>query len=773
MQFIGKSVPKKDGITKVTGEIKYVDDIKMPNMLYGAVKRSPYAHANILMIDISKALALKGVKAIITGQDVTEKVGFHLADKTFLAVDKVRYVGEGVAAVAATSKIIAKEALKLIEVKYEELEPVTNAKDAMKQEGPLVHPELRQYKKAPIVHATNESNICDHFKVRKGNMQEIFETAEYVFENEFYVPHIQHATLENHCAIAKVDRDKGLSVWSATQSPFVVRKILSDVYKIPLNKLRVIAPTVGGGFGAKTGNTIEGIVTALALKTKGKPVKLSYGRKENFCNSFVRPALFSKFKTAVNKHGKILGMAVEFIWDGGANAEFVTKIAKSAGYSCVGPYDIENINCDSYTVYTNNLVGGPYRSFGMSEIHFGIEQNIDAIADALGIDPLQMRMLNAHKEGRNTATNAKVQPSCGYIECLQKVADKINFNKGKEQGDKPWKIRAKGIAGGSKAPAMPPNVASSAIIRLNEDGSLYLSISSQDLGQGSNTVMAQIVAEILSVPIDKISVNTGDTANTPYEWQTVASRTTYCTGNAVIKACEDVKNQLFTLAGLKSGETTDNFILKNEQVVCQTDNSKRIEIADLALGLTISGGSGIHGPIIGRGVFIPEGVKGLDYETGQGDKPVAFWTYGANAVEIEIDIETGRIEILNMVSCWDVGKVMNPMLIETQCQGAMLQGLGACILEEIKFNRGRFSNASFSNYKIPTVFEAPRMDINFIENEQEDGPFGARAIGEPAMVAVAPAIANAVYNAIGIRIFELPLSSQNIYKQLKSECKSC
>lgn len=762
MDYIGKSILKSDGIKKSTGDLRYVDDIKIPNMLYAAVKRSSYPHAKIINIDISKAKELKGVKVVITGEDVPNKVGAHLGDKTFLAVDIVRYVGEGVAAVAAEAEEIAKKAISLIKVEYEKLQPVTNAKEGIKEDSPLVHPNLHNYRKAKVLNSIEGTNICEHFKLRKGNAKEIFEKADYVFENEYHVPHIQHSALENHCAIAKVERDGDTTVWSCTQSPYIVRSILADVYNIPLNKLRIISPAVGGGFGSKTGNTLEGIVLPLAKKAKGRPVKLTYSREESFSNSFLRPALFSKYKTAVNKDGKIIGMEVEYIWDGGAYAEFITKITKSAGYTAVGPYDIENIWCDSYCVYTNNLVGGPYRSFGMSEIHFGIEQNMDDISNKLGIDSLEFRKINAQKPGGKMPTGGPVYNNCSYIDCLDKVAKSIEIDRTSEKPNEKWKVRGKGIAGGAKAPSMPPNASSSAIIKLNEDGTAYLSISSQDIGQGSNTVMAQIAAEILSIPVEKISVNTGDTATTPYEWQTVASRTTYSTGNAVSKACEDAKSQILELASIKFNEPEESLVLENEQVICKNDNSKNIKISDIAIGLVVKGGSGIHGPIIGRGSFIPEGIKGLDKETGQGDKPAAFWTYGANGVEVEIDIETGQIEIIKIASCWDVGKVMNPKLIEGQCEGAMMQGIGSTILEEVIFDNGKFVNSSFTNYKIPNASDMPKMVCEFLENPQHDGPFGARAIGEPAMIATAPAIANAVYNAIGIRICDLPITPEKI-----------
>lgn len=766
MDYIGKSIINIDGIKKATGDLKYVDDLKMPNMLYAAIKRSPYAHAKILNVDLSKALKLEGVKVIITGKDVPKKVGSHLADKTFLASNKVRHVGEGVVAVAAESEEIARKAVSLINIDYEPLEHVTNAKLAMKEDSPLVHPKFHTYKKAPVLNSIENTNVCEHFKLRKGDIKEALKKADYIFEREFYVPHIQHSAMENHCAIAKCQRDGNITLWSCTQSPYVVRKILSDVYEVPLNKLRIISPTVGGGFGSKTGNTLEGIVLALSLKSKGRPVKLTYSREESFSSSFLRPALFSKFKTGVNKDGKIVGMEVEFVWDGGAYAEFVTKIAKSAGYTATGPYDVENIWCDSYCVYTNNLVGGPYRSFGMSEIHFGIEQNMDYIAEKIGINPLEFRIINAQKINGRTATNALISDNCGYIECLEKVANLIEIDKPSKKPKEPWKIRAKGIAGGAKAPSMPPNASSSAIIKLNEDGSAYLSISSQDIGQGSNTAMVQIASEVLSIPTEKISVNTGDTASTPYEWQTVASRTTYTTGNAVMMACEDAKKQLLDLASIKLNEDGDKLILKNNHVVCKDDSDKKIPISSIALGLTLEGGTGIHGPIIGRGSFVPKDIKNLDKETGQGERPVAFWTYGANGVEIEIDIETGHIDVLKTASCWDVGKVINPTLIEGQCEGAMLQGIGSTLLEEVIFEDGRFANSSFTNYKIPTASDMPKMVCDFVENPQSDGPFGARAIGEPSMIAAAPAIANAVYNALGIRIYELPLSCEKILNSI-------
>lgn len=768
MKYVGQRVSRVDGIKKVTGDLKYTDDLKMPGMLHAAVKRSPYAHANIIKLDTSKAESLPGVKAVITGKDVPKRAGLYLTDKHFLAVDKVRFFGEGVAAVAAETWEIAQEAIELIEVEYEELPAVLNAVDGMKPDAPLIHPELENYRIAPVFRIIPGTNVSEHFMLRKGDVDKAFEEADFVFENEFYVPHIQHSPIENHVAIAKYDRDGSLTVWASCQSPYAVRAALSDSFDIPYHKLRVISPSVGGGFGAKAGTTLEGVIIPLAMRT-GRPVKLSYSREEEFTSSYVRQAMTSRFKTGVMKDGRIVAIKNEFIWDGGAFNEYGVNIAKSAGYSAVGPYDVPNIWCDSYCVYTNHPVGGPYRGFGMAEIHFGIEQNLDAIAHKLGIDPVKIRTINAQKPGGFTATGAKVDAACSYVECVEKVAEDIGFFEEIEQPKNPKIIRARGIAGGMKAPSMPTNATSSAVVRINEDGTAYLSVSAQDIGQGSDTTLTQIAAEILSIPPEKITINTGDTAHTPYEWQTVASRITYSAGNAVIKACEDAREQLFKLSSIKLGLLERDLKLEDGYVVSVVYPDRKVSVAELALGLAFEDGSGIHGPIIGRGVFTPANVRNFDPETGLGDNPVTFWTYGANGVEIEVDTETGKIKVLKVAACWDVGKVVNPTLIEGQVEGAIVQGMGSALYEEIKLKDGKFLNKSFTDYKIPSAGDMPEMKLTFLENPQWDGPFGARAIAEPAMVPSAPAIANALYNGLGIRLNQMPFTAERVLNAIKEK----
>jgi len=768
MKFVGTSVKRVDGVKKVTGSLKYVDDMKLPRMLYAAVKRSPFPHANILSINTEEALKLKGVKGIVTGDDYTKRGGLYLEDKNFVAVGKVRYMGEAVAAVAAETVDIAEEACRLIQVEYEELPSVTNAVEGMKPDAPLVHPDLGDYKYAPVFFPKPGTNISNHYKLRKGDADKAFEDADIVLENSFYVPHVQHVPIENHVAIAQMDADDYCTVWASCQSPYAVRAALCGAFDIPMNKMRVISPTVGGGFGAKAGTTLEGIVIPLARMTNGRPVKLTYSREDEFVNSFVRQGLHAKITTGVNKDGKVKAVKNEFIWDGGAYTEYGVNITKATGYASTGPYDIENVWTDSYCVYTNHPVGGPYRGFGMSEIHFAIEQNLNIIAEKLGITGKDIRKINCIKPGGVTGTGEVVDVA-GLSECIDKAAAAIDYDKPSVQPDNLNKVRAKGIACGWKAPSMPNNAASSAVIYLNEDGTAHLLLSAQDIGQGSDTAMVQIAAEVLSIEPDKIAVKTGDTDHTPYEWQTVASRITYSAGRAVIEAAEDAKAQLLELAQLKLGIFKRDLELRDGYIVSKFYPDKKVAVGELALGLTMEDGSGIHGPIIGRGAFIPPNIRNADKRTGLGDHPVVFWTYGCQGVEIEVDKQTGKITVLKVSSVFDVGQVINPQLLEGQLEGAILQGLGTALFEELMLKDGKVLNPSFVDYKIPVADDMPEMIIEFVENPEETGPFGARGVAEPAMVPTAPAIANALANALGVRLYTMPLTAERVLTAYKAK----
>jgi len=767
LKYVGKSEKRVDGIKKVTGYVRYTDDLKLSGTLYARIKKSPYPHAKILRIDVSKAKKLPGVKAIISGKDVPIRVGLYLEDKTFLAIDKVRFIGEPVAAVAAESEEIAEEAVSLIEVDYEELPAIFSPLEGIKPDAPIIHEDLGSYKHASIILPQSGTNISNHYKIRKGDVEKGFKEADFVFENEFYVPHIQHSAIENHCAIARTDPEGKITVWAGCQSPYAVRRTLAVAFDMPLNKIRVISLAIGGGFGAKAGTTLEGIVIPLAQQSNYRPVKLSFSREDVFTNTFIRQGMHARIKTGVTKDGRIIAEENKFYWDGGAYTEYGVNIARAGGYASTGPYNIPNVKADSICVYTNHPVGGPYRGFGMSEIHFAIEQNLDIVAYKIGMDPAEFRRRNALKDGSSTVTG-QVLENVGLMQCLDKVIEDIEWDK-KEKRVSKIKYRGKGIACMYKAPSMPNNVGSSAIVKINEDGTVNLLVTAMDLGQGSDTVLTQIAAEVLTVPISRISIMTGDTDCTPYEWQTVASRTTYCCGNSVKRAAEDAKNQMLRLASLKFGISKEGLELKDGQIISKIFPDKKVKIADLAMGLTMPDGSGIHGPIIGRGAFIPPDVKDTDKETGQGDKPVAYWTFGVQAAEVEVDIETGEVKVLKIAAAYDAGKAINPELVYAQIEGGIVQGLGSALFEEMKIEKGKVLNPSFVDYKIPTAGDVPEMKISIIENPEPTGPWGARGIAEPCMVPTAPAIANAVFDAIGCRINSLPITAEKVLKAIKNK----
>lgn len=775
-KYVGVSVPRVDGVKKVTGAAKYVGDMKWPRMLYAKCVKSPYAHAKIVSIDVSAAKALKGVHDVITGDYYTKRGGLYLEDKNFLAVNTVKFYGEPVVAIAAETPEIAEEACDLVKVEYEPLPVINNPMEGMAKDAILIHPELHTYKVVPIFHPQAHTNISHHHIIRKGDADAAFKYAEehpdeyYITEHEYHVPHVQHTPIENHVAVAQYEPDGKCTVWASCQSPYAVRQALSATFDIPLNKMRIISPYVGGGFGAKAGTTIEGIIIPLAMHCKGRPVMMEYTREEEFVNSYLRQGVYTKIKTAVRKSdGKFLAVQNNFYWDGGAYTEYGVNIVKASGFASTGPYEFDNVKTDAYCVYTNNPVGGPYRGFGMCEIHFGIEQNIDEVAKEIGMDPIEIRRVNGLAPGKSTGTG-EIMKSCGFLEALDQVAEAIEYDKPCEKPSAPNKVRGKGIAGGWKSPSQPTNAGSAAIIRMNEDGTFFLMTSGHDIGQGSDTALIQIAAEVLCCDPSKFTIRTGDTDHTPYEWQTVASRITYCAGNATKLAAEDLKEKLLDLAQIKLGYIKRELYLEDGWIINRNHPESRMPMSDLALGLAFEDGSGYGGPAIGVGTFtLPNNIN-YDPATGYSPKPAAFWTTAAAGAEVEIDTETGVIEVKKMVESCDPGHIVNPELYKAQVEGGMMQALGTVLYEELKLKDGKVLNKSFVDYKIPTIDNTPETFIAMgVEHPEETGPYGARGIGEPAMVPGAPAIANAIYNATGCRFTEMPITPEKMLKALQEK----
>ena len=765
---IGASLPRNDVYEKVTGIATYTDDIQFGGkLLYARVKRSPYPHALIKNVDVSKARALPGVKAVIVGTDFPKKIGLYLKDKNILAIDRVRFIGEGVAAVAATSNEIAMKALDLIDVEYEELEAIFDPEYGASDKAPLIHPNLGEYSWPNFIFPKPGTNIANHFKIQKGDIEAAWPKCEHVVDRTFRIPHIQHVPIETHVAIAMADEKGKITLWASSQSPFAQRNLIAEALGMSPTDIRVIAPFVGGGFGCKAGVTMEAIPVALATKCKGWPVKLILTREEEFFTNFVRQGLVINVKVGCDKAGKLLALKNLMYWDGGGSTEYGVNVTRAGGYSSSGPYDIPNVRTDSICVYTNHPIGGAYRGFGMSELHTGLDQAMDELAEKAGLDKPEFLKLNGVKEGESLDTGMKMHAH-GLLQCIDNVAKSLDWN-GSKIPSTPNKLRGKGIAIAWKAPAMPPNAGSSAWVELAEDGHITVGLGGQEIGQGTFTVMAQMAAAALGVPYEHVRIaGPVDTQYSPYEWQTVASRLTWSMGNAIRAAATDARRQILDVVAQAWHETPEDLDIVNGIVVSYKSENET-PLKNIAIyGMPKENDQGwIGGPIIGRGTFMPTYVTGLDPETGQGTRSVVHYTVGCEGLDIEIDKNTGKITVLKAAASFDVGHAINPALVKAQIEGGFVQGLSSAMFEEIKLKKGLMTNPSFVDYRIATAPDVNfPLDTPYVEVPQDDGPWGARGIGEHPMVPTIAALGNAIYDATKIRLVGPPYAAEKIYLAL-------
>lgn len=765
---IGEDKPRVDAREKVSGAAIYADDLQFGSgLLHARIKRSPHPHARIISIDTSKAEEVPGVKTVVTGEDFPGYIGLYLQDRFVFCRDRVRYVGDPVAGVAAVSEEIAEKALDSITVEYELLEPVLDPEFGASPGAPLLHPELDEYKVANFIFPQPGTNISNLFKVRKGDVDSAWEKCAATIEKKYHIPHIQHVPIEPHVAVARVDESGQVTLWGSSQSPFAQRNLIAQSLGISQSDMRVIAPWVGGGFGSKAGVSMEALAVAIASTVKGRPLKLLLTREEEFYTAFVRQGLVAYFKMGCDADGQLLAMENTFYWDAGAYTEYGVNITRASGYSSSGPYEVPNVKTDSYCVYTNHPVGGPMRGFGMPEMHAGLEQCIDDLALQIGLDPVEFREINCLKTGSTLVTGSKMHPM-GLPECIKKVAEAIGWGH-KAPPSAPNKRRGKGIALMWKAPAMPPNAGSSAWVELAEDGRLTVGVGGQDLGQGAFTVASQMASAALGVPFDWVRVATPvDTRYSPYEWQTVASRLTWSMGNAVVNAARDARQQILEIMAEAWQEDLENLDIVNG-IVVSYKSEREMPLKDVVVyGIPKPDDQGwLGGPVIGRGNFMPTYVTGLDPETGQGERAVVHYTTGAQAVELEVDLETGRVEILRGVAAFDVGQAINPDLVRAQMEGGFVQGMSSALFEILQLKDGVVQNPSFVDYRIATSSDVPEdIQAIIVEVPQDDGPWGARGIGEHAMVPTIPAIANAIHDAVGVRLEGPPFTSEKVFLTL-------
>ncbi len=772
LKYIGQPVVKVDGKDKVTGAAQYTDDIDFgPDLLYAEIVESVHAHAIITGIDTEEAEQVPEVLAVVTGKDFPYKFGLYMKDRYIFAQDRVRFFGEQIAAVVARTPKAAKKGAELVRVHYKPLPKVISQMDAIKEDSELLHPDLENYNTVPWFFPKAKSNIAHQRKIRKGDTEKAFAESDFVLEDEYFVPRYSHCAIEPHACVAKYDLAGRLTVWASSQSPHTQRHLFAEALAhmgLTHNDVRVIAPYVGGGFGSKAGVTMEIMAAAIATKIPGHPVKIRWTREREFYNTYQRLGVVTQLKIGVSKDGKIKALHHNLYWDAGAYVEYGANVVNAVGLSAIGPYKIDNVSIDSYCIYTNLPPGGPYRGFGYSEFLFGLEIHMDRIAEHLGIDTVELRKINGIKEGDSLAYGAHMNPS-GLHQAIDKAAAAIEWGK-KEVSADPKKRIGKGFSLFWKAPAMPPNASSSCFLKLNEDASANVMISGMDIGQGLLTVMAQIVSEVLTIKPSKVRVETPDTDRNPYEWQTVASHVTWSCGNAVKKAALDAREQIFDTVARALNISKESLYLEDEAVRSHTDKDFSLPLKSFMItGIQVEDGSFKGGPVLGRGMFMPEFTSAkADPETSQGGHPNVHYTVGAAAIKLEIDTDTGKVKVLKVVEAIDAGKVLNPSLAEGQIIGGVLQGISTVLYEDMRFDhRGKMLNPNFTDYKIPTALDIPDEVVPiFVEVPQPDGPYGARGIGEHPMIPVAPMIANAIYDAIGIRIKSLPITAEKIFLEM-------
>ncbi len=750
-QIVNHSVLRRDGRVKVTGQAVYVSDVKLTGMAYAKVLRSPYAHARILSIDSSKALARPGVIAVLIGNDLeglNPYFGHAVKDHPLVAIDKVRYVGEPVAAVIAENERVAFEALEFIDVKYEELKPVLTPKEALDKSAPLLHERvfeagaLRGFEGE--VTAGRGSNLCQEAHISWGDVEAAFAKAAAVVEAEYYFPMVYAYAMEPYVAIAEVN-ENGVTIYSSAQHPFMVRHDLTATFNLPVSQIRLIVPFVGGGYGSKSYTKIEPLVSACAWKAK-RPVKLQLTVEEAMLTTRSDDAL-TWMRTAADANGKIIARQACIYMNTGSYAENSPLVCEKSTNRCVGPYAIPNIQIDNYSVYTNTVPASSYRGFGCAQVTMAGESQIDELAAKIGMDPYEFRLANVAQGGQEFFP--KMRPFDGSLkEDLELVAKAVHWKDPLPKGHG----RSIGCSV-SDAGAYP---LTSTAVRVHADGSVSLMIGSTELGQGSHTVMPQIAAEELGIPFEKVRVVASDTAITPYDRSTGASRTTTLMGRAILEASREAIEQMVRMAA-------DVLKVKLEEVQA-VKGGVRCGEAHLTWSEVLTRYYGLpDGEVIGRAYI---------RKSGDFAKLPVFWEAAATAVELSVDEETGRIRMERLGTSGDVGLAINPALAEGQDIGAATMGLGIGLFEELIYDGPQLMNGSMLEYRVPHFSDLPRnVELHLVQNRDGVGPYGAKGGGEASLNSMAANVANALYKATGVRIRQAPLTPEKVWRALREKKK--
>lgn len=756
-KVIGHSNIRPDAIEKVTGTAIYTDDLKFKDMLFAAVKRAGVPHAIVSRIDIDQAKELKGVIKILTAVDVPGEKNHGLVISDWPSIvgigERIRYVGDAVAIVAAETQEIARHALDLIKVDYEELRVVSNPVQAHDPQTPALH---------------ENGNLLKHIKVRKGDVNKGFADAHVILEHTFYTPITEHAFLEPECSIAVPTSDDRMEIHVGSQIPYADRQQVARALGWEEDRVHVVGRTVGGGFGGKE-DIIGQIHAALLAHATGKPVKLLFDRHESLLVHPKRHATQIRIKLGARLDGLITAIETELYGDTGAYASLGEKVMTRATTHSAGPYEVANVKSDCFAMYTNNPPAGAFRGFGVLQSAFAVESMMDMLAEKLNQDPVEIRRLNALKVGSITNTGQELRDSVGLIECIDKVKAEVIKHAGpdafspvikKITNDKEQKVaRAWGFAAAYKNTGLGGGAddSSGAEVELFSDGTVAVRTSAAELGQGLVTVLQMIVAEEMGVPLENVHVLVMDTDLTPDGGPTTASRQTYVTGNAARLAARSLHQSICNYLAVKYKSPINDIKI--------IDGSVNINGKNISLGLLAQ-------ELIENGVETRSLVEYTAPETKplgeKGDMHFAF-AFAAQAAEVEVDLQTGEVKVLQVVCANDVGHAINPLGLNGQVEGGIMMGLGHALTEKFIVNNGIVVTDRLSRYRIPSITHTPGITSFLVEHPTSEGPYGAKGIGEIVSIPTVPAITNAIYNATGVRIDSLPVDQETILWEMKKK----
>jgi CO/xanthine dehydrogenase Mo-binding subunit len=754
--IVGTSVPRLDGVEKVTGSALYTGDVELPGMGFAKILRSTVPHAKLARIDAREAESMPGVITVLTRDDLAglnSRYGAIYKDQSIVAADKVRYAGDPVAAVLAVDEMTAEQALGLIDVEYDDLPAMTDIEEAIAEGAPLVHEQWQG--KAELRGSSygapdkfKGTNICSQFSYSRGDAGKAFQKSAHVFEDIFRFPKVQHCSLEPHVMVADFEQDH-LTVWSSCQDPFGLRDHLAAIFGLPLSHVRIVVPYVGGGYGGKLYVKAEPIAAALSWKAR-RPVKLVMSVGDSFKTITRHPARV-RIKSGVTADGRLLARECEIYMNTGAYADAGPRVTQKAGYRALGPYRIPDVKVDAYCVYTNTVPAGAFRGFGSVQVAWAYESHTDLIAERLGIDPLDFRLKNLLKKGEEY-TPGDTPVDCDLKEGLLKVAKALDWKgRSKPNTGKGLSVCLKDAGGTFKI--------AGATVKMSSDGSVVLLTGTVEIGQGSKTALSQVVAEELCLGLERIAVAQLDTDVTPYDVSTSASSSMTVMGLAVQRAAQDAKKQLLDAAAEVLACKATELKLKDGKVCGR--RGKSLSYGDVIVKFFGSKA----GEIIGRGIY-----RDLKTKKAALGATTTFWEVGWGGASVEVDRETGALRLRKYVSIADVGRAINPVQCEGQDEGGVVFGLGHTLFEQMVYEDGQLLNPNLVDYRVPNFNDLPDdFSSALIENKNGPGPFGAKGMGEGGLLPVASAIANAIARAAGVRLYELPITAEKLWRALKEK----